>query len=233
MKYYTLAEVAALLGVDRSTLERRCKRLKITAIQRDGDARYKYLSEKDIERIRDRYAANTQHNIPTVQSKTKRRTLTSDIITIVESLRDEIATLRSRIDALEMQHVHRRYASDALRAKSDGLTDRDDESINQYPDNASSGQRSASGSARRSRQLSDKPIIPDGWVTFSAMAAIIGIKPDSLDDRLKSYHAKTGVKLFHTGQQYRVVTETGTYLAHHVIDPEQQEKILKLYGKEK
>jgi hypothetical protein len=157
MTQYTIGEAAEELGIDRTTLERRMRRMKITAHSAPGDGRYRYLIERDVERIRDAYKAREKRPVSDSDTPTKRRLSTTELYGIIDSLQTDIADLRNQLASRPQQ---RKRPSDAPGLKSDGFPGKEDQS-------------SISDSHEDDSKTQYIPL-PDDWIAVNRFCIIHG-----------------------------------------------------------
>lgn len=202
-KMVTVSDACRELGIARSTLDRRLKRLGIKARSIGIDKRERYITDKEVSDIRSAYAAIDERKQSATGANQKRNISAAQ-------LEDKVAALEEEIERLKQGRMSR-LSVDAPQGESDGVEQQ----------NISAYRPRAPRTTTNSIQGNAAPPLPEGWESLKGFCESHGIAPTTVR------HAIAASRL---PQSHRGRWLQGRAIVLNALDEDMQAKILALYG---
>ena len=200
-KMVTISEACRELGIARSTLDRRLKRLGIKTKAVGIDLRERYITDKEVLDIRSAYAAIDERKQSATGANQKRNISAAQ-------LEDKVAALEEEIERLKQGRMVRTFPS-RFKSESDSYIEKDGITYHPIP-------------ARHVKISTSGDTLPDGWISLYGFCQMHeGISERTVRDAIASNRLP---------QPHRGRWKQGRNIILNALDKDMQAKILALYG---
>lgn len=200
-KMITVQEACQELGIARSTLERRMKRIGIKTKAVGIDLRERYITDKEVSDIRSAYAAIDERKQSATGANQKRNISAAQ-------LEDKVAALEEEIERLKQGRMSR-LSVDAPQGESDSYIEKDDITYHPIP-------------ARHAKISTSGDTMPLDWIPLYTLCDIHNIAPSNVSRAIR----KGEIPQPHKGEWVYHGTS-----ARNGLDPDMQAAILAWHAK--